>query len=74
MPQVKEPGGEPAAELLTWTEVASLFGVDRQTVVVWAKRGRLPSVRTPGGEHRVRAAEIRQVPVRPPHHSRHLAE
>jgi excisionase family DNA binding protein len=47
--------------LLTSTEVASLFGVDRRTVVLWAKRGLLPSVRTPGGQHRFRADQIHRV-------------
>jgi len=45
--------------LLTSAEVASLFGVDRRTVVLWAKRGRIPALRTPGGQHRFRAEEIR---------------
>ncbi|MDQ6854815.1 MAG: helix-turn-helix domain-containing protein [Actinomycetota bacterium] len=47
--------------LLTSAQVALLFGVDRRTVVRWAKRGRLPSLRTPGGQHRFRADEIRRV-------------
>jgi excisionase family DNA binding protein len=46
-------------DLLTSAEVASLFGVDRRTVVLWAKRGRIPALRTPGGQHRFRADEIR---------------
>ena len=46
-------------DLLTSAEVASLFGVDRCTVVLWAKRGRIPALRTPGGQHRFRAEEIR---------------
>jgi excisionase family DNA binding protein len=46
-------------DLLTSAEVASLFGVDRRTVVLWAKRGRIPALRTPGGQHRFRAEEIR---------------
>ena len=45
--------------LLTSAEVASLFGVDRRTVVLWAKRGRIPALRTPGGQHRFRVDEIR---------------
>ena len=57
---------EPRAEardddLLTSAEVASLFGVDRRTVVLWAKRGRIPALRTPGGQHRFRADEIRDL-------------
>jgi excisionase family DNA binding protein len=49
----------PDGDLLTSAEVASLFGVDRRTVVLWAKRGRIPALRTPGGQHRFRAEEIR---------------
>jgi excisionase family DNA binding protein len=48
-------------ELLTSAEVASMFGVDRRTVVLWAKRGRLPALRTPGGQHRFRAMEIQRL-------------
>jgi len=56
-----ETGAEARDEddLLTSAEVASLFGVDRRTVVLWAKRGRIPALRTPGGQHRFRADEIR---------------
>jgi excisionase family DNA binding protein len=49
----------PDDDLLTSAEVATLFGVDRRTVVLWAKRGRIPALRTPGGQHRFRADEIR---------------
>ena len=45
-------------ELLTSAEVAERFGVDQRTAVLWAKRGRLRALRTPGGQHRFRAAEI----------------
>jgi excisionase family DNA binding protein len=55
-----EPG-RPEDDLLTSAEVASLFGVDRRTVVLWAKRGRIPALRTPGGQHRFRADEIRSL-------------
>jgi excisionase family DNA binding protein len=54
-------GNPDQGELLTSAEVASLFGVDRRTVVLWAKRGRLPALRTPGGQHRFRAREIRRL-------------
>ena len=55
-----EPGpDEHDDDLLTSAEVATLFGVDRRTVVLWAKRGRIPALRTPGGQHRFRAEEIR---------------
>ena len=54
-------GRSDDGELLTSAEVASLFGVDRRTVVLWAKRGRIPALRTPGGQHRFRAEEIRRL-------------
>jgi excisionase family DNA binding protein len=55
-----EPGTEAHDDdLMTSAEVANLFGVDRRTVVLWAKRGRIPALRTPGGQHRFRADEIR---------------
>jgi excisionase family DNA binding protein len=55
-----DPGtGGRDDDLLTSAEVANLFGVDRRTVVLWAKRGRIPALRTPGGQHRFRADEIR---------------
>jgi excisionase family DNA binding protein len=57
----RRQGDSDHGELLTSAEVASLFGVDRRTVVLWAKRGRLPALRTPGGQHRFRAEEIRRV-------------
>jgi excisionase family DNA binding protein len=54
-----EPAEPP--ELLTSAEVVALFGVDRRTVVLWAKRGHLPAVLTPGGQHRFRAVQIRRL-------------
>jgi excisionase family DNA binding protein len=57
----RHAGNSHDGKLLTSAEVASLFGVDRRTVVLWAKRGRLPALRTPGGQHRFRADEIRQL-------------
>ena len=45
--------------LLIPAEVAALFGVGPKTVVRWAADGRIGSVRTPGGHHRFRAAEVR---------------
>ena len=65
---VTHPNDTPAVagpaerqELLTSAEVASMFGVDRRTVVLWAKRGRIPALRTPGGQHRFRSEEIREL-------------
>ena len=43
---------EAAQRLLTGSEVALLFQVSARTVSVWAKKGLLPTVRTPGGRLR----------------------
>ncbi len=48
-------------ELLTPTEVATLFRVDPKTVARWAEAGKLSTVRTLGGHHRYRANEIRKL-------------
>ena len=45
-------------ELLTPSEVASLFRVDPKTVTRWAKAGKLTSIRTWGGHRRFRAEEV----------------
>ena len=45
--------------LLTSAEVASVFRVTRTTVASWARTGRLPSVRTPGGHRRYRESAVR---------------
>lgn len=47
--------------LLTASEVAALFRVDRGTVSRWAADGRLASVRTPGGHRRYRESRVRQL-------------
>jgi excisionase family DNA binding protein len=45
--------------LMTPAEVAALFGVSPRTVTKWANQGWLTSIRTPGGTHRYREAEVR---------------
>lgn len=46
--------------LLTSGEVADLAGVDRKTVVRWARDGKLPAtVRTLGGHRRWAESEVR---------------
>ena len=47
--------------LLTPGEVAALFRVDPKTVTRWAASGRISSIRTPGGHHRFREAEVREL-------------
>jgi excisionase family DNA binding protein len=52
--------GTPEAEpLLTPSQVATLFRVDRKTVTRWANMGKLSSIRTLGGHRRYREDEVR---------------
>jgi excisionase family DNA binding protein len=57
-------GGADGAEvdlrgrLLRTSEVALLFRVSERAVTDWARRGRIPSVRTPGGHRRYPADEV----------------
>jgi excisionase family DNA binding protein len=44
--------------LLRTREVALLFRVSERAVTDWARRGRIPSVRTPGGHRRYPATEV----------------
>lgn len=46
------------ADLLTPSQVAHTFGVDRKTVVRWADTGKLSSIRTLGGHRRFDAEEV----------------
>ena len=53
-------GSEPfRGRLLRTREVAMLFQVSERAVTDWARKGRIPSVRTPGGHRRYPAEEIR---------------
>jgi excisionase family DNA binding protein len=53
-------GSDPARSLLLRTrEVAVLFQVSERAVTEWARRGRIASVRTPGGHRRYPAAQVR---------------
>ncbi|HUP86008.1 MAG TPA: MerR family DNA-binding transcriptional regulator [Acidimicrobiales bacterium] len=52
-----------AGRLLRTGEVAKLFQVSERTVAEWARRGRIPSVRTPGGHRLYPADPIRQLLV-----------
>ena len=45
--------------LLTPSEVATLFRVDPKTVTRWAKAGKLTSIKTLGGHRRYRESEVR---------------
>src|SRR5688572_27926084 len=50
-----------AGRLLRTREVAQLFQVSERTVAEWARRGRIPSVRTPGGHRLYPAEEVRKL-------------
>jgi excisionase family DNA binding protein len=44
--------------LLRTADVANLFQVSERTVSEWARQGRIPSVRTPGGHRRYPADQV----------------
>ena len=46
--------------LLTPKEVARRFAVDPKTVTRWARQGKLPSIKTPGGHRRYRESVVDQ--------------
>lgn len=46
---------------MTADEVARKFGVDVKTVYEWARAGKLPHNRTPGGTYRFSAREINEL-------------
>jgi excisionase family DNA binding protein len=51
--------GVGTRRLLRTREVALLFQVSERAVTDWAARGRLPSMRTPGGHRRYPAEAVR---------------
>jgi excisionase family DNA binding protein len=56
-----QSGGPLGDRLLRTREVALLFQVSERAVTDWARRGRLPSVRTPGGHRRYPANAVRDL-------------
>lgn len=58
-PRARAVRNTPADELLCTREVAALFQVSDRAVTDWAARGRIPSVRTPGGHRRYPADLVR---------------
>lgn len=58
MPINAVPSNPLAGRLLRTHEVAVLFQVSERAVTDWAARGRLPSVRTPGGHRRYPAHAV----------------
>jgi excisionase family DNA binding protein len=55
----KSPGSP--REWLSRTEVARLFQVSASTVTRWAREGKVPARRTPGGHYRYPEAEVRRL-------------
>ena len=53
------PSGEEGGRFLRTREVALLFQVSERAVTDWARKGRIRSVRTPGGHRRYPAAHVR---------------
>lgn len=45
-------------DLLTPSQVASIFQVDPKTVARWDKKNRFTKFRTPGGHRRIRKDEV----------------
>jgi excisionase family DNA binding protein len=62
-PEPREP--DDLEGLLRTSDVAALFQVSSRTVSEWARRGRVPCMRTPGGQWRYPAEPIRQLLNRP---------
>jgi len=48
-------------ELLTPSEVASMFRVNPKTVTRWARAGRISYIKTLGGHRRFKASEIQRL-------------
>ena len=49
------------SEMLRTRDVAQAFQVSERTIAEWARRGRIPSVRTPGGHRLYPAERIRKI-------------
>ena len=54
-----DSAGHFEGRLLRTREVALLFQVSERAVTDWARKGRIPSVRTPGGHRRYPADQVR---------------
>jgi len=57
----RRPLGAEDDAWLTRTDVAHLFQVSPSTVTRWAREGRIPAKRTPGGHYRYPAPEMRRL-------------
>ena len=59
-----DPGPATGEDLMTRSEVASLFGVTSAAVATWARRGGLPEVRNEASRPRYRRADVEALMVR----------
>lgn len=55
------PDTDHFVDLLKPREVADLFGVRTTTIALWARKGKLTPLRTPGGHRRYSLQEIRRI-------------
>ena len=55
------PAGDGEGRFLRTREVALLFQVSERAVTDWARKGRIRSVRTPGGHRRYPATHVRSL-------------
>jgi excisionase family DNA binding protein len=53
-----KPDDENPEDLLTSSEVAVMFAVNPKTVTLWARKGKIPSLTTPGGHYRYHRADV----------------
>ncbi len=60
-PAEPHDGYDNNQDLLRTSDVAALFQVSTRTVSEWARRGRVPCMRTPGGQWRYPAEPIRRL-------------
>jgi len=59
--ELRDEDAPEKTRFLRTSDVAMLFQVSERTVAEWARRGRIPAVRTPGGHRRYPATEIRSL-------------
>jgi excisionase family DNA binding protein len=59
--ELRDEDASEKTRFLRTSDVAMLFQVSERTVAEWARRGRIPAVRTPGGHRRYPATEIRSL-------------
>ena len=53
-------GWDPSEGLLTTSEIAALYRVDIKTASRWARTGRIPAIRIPGGHWRYSRRWVRE--------------